>query len=409
MGLGYYSVWPALLIMAMLLALASTSLFKAADAPPSDTKARVKALDGLRGFLAFGVFFGHAAQYHRYLQNGFWGSASQFNDMIQVGAVALFFMITGYLFWGKLLADAGRTDFLRLYVGRVFRIGPIYLVAITGMLAIVFLKTLPGREPLPAIGREMASWAMLGVNYTKSEVNGFANPHFILLGVTWTLHFEWLFYFSLIALAIPARLKHHLPVVAIALVVCLSHLCLTHTTGIKIEMFSALFLFGMLSASMEKQGWLIHGNQAVKSGLAIVFLALFAATHSTVYAPLAALALGALFFSVISGADFFGLLTSKPARRLGDVSFGVYLLQGLVVTAAFSIPWMRSTALASPASHWAIMGMCASVLLLIATAAHIYVERPGIRAGKATARFLHQPFRQSFERHRNARALSLSE
>ena len=390
MNVDYYPTWPSLVTMAGLLGLASTPLLTAADTPPSDTKSRVSSLDGLRGFLAYGVFFGHAARYHLYLQNGGWGFTTAFYDMAQTGAVALFFMITGYLFWRKLLAKNGHPDWLGLYVGRIFRIGPLYLITITGMLAVVFLRAPIGQEPLRGLAKEIASWMMLGVNYTKLDVNGYPNTHGILFGVTWTLHFEWLFYFCLAFLAVPARSKYHLQIVTIALAACLVHLVLTHRAGLKIEMFAAVFLLGMLSGSLEERHWLIGGSQTVKSAIAVVFLALFAATQAVDYAPLPAIFLGGLFYAIISGADLFGLLTSKAARRLGDVSFGIYLLQGLVVTTVFSTTWARSTALRSPAGHWSMMGGCAILLLILATLAHVYVERPGIKAGRAIARFLHR-------------------
>ena len=37
-------------------------------------------------------------------------------------------MITGYLFWSQMLKAKGRPNFLKLYVGRLFRIVPLYLV-----------------------------------------------------------------------------------------------------------------------------------------------------------------------------------------------------------------------------------------------------------------------------------------
>lgn len=383
----FYSVWPALAATALLLAIVSTSLFKAADTPPSSIGVRISSLDGLRGFLAYGVFFGHAAKYHHYLQNGSWGLTSPFYEMAQTGAVALFFMITGYLFWGKLLAERGRPQWINLFVGRAFRIGPLYFVAVAGMLVAVSLKTI-GHEPVEALAKEIASWALLGLNYTEADVNGYHGTGSILFGVTWTLHFEWLFYFSLVLLAIPARFHRHLALVTIALIACVAHLLLTHRAGVKTEMMAELFLLGMLSASLEAQGWLLGGTQITKSALAVAFLCLFGATQALEYAPLPALLLGGLFYAVISGATIFGLLTSRPARRLGDVSFGIYLLQGLVVTAVFSFASARLTALRSPMGHWTLMALCGVILLVVATAAHTYIERPGIKAGKSIARWL---------------------
>src|SRR5215831_10336705 len=99
-----YSIWPYFACMGLLLAIAATPLFKAADVPPNPRDDRLSTLDGLRGFLALCVFFQHATLYGPpasapgfYFYNG------------QVG-VETFFMITGYLFWSRLVAQRGRWD-----------------------------------------------------------------------------------------------------------------------------------------------------------------------------------------------------------------------------------------------------------------------------------------------------------
>lgn len=97
----FYSIWPYFAGMVLLLALASAPFFAIADTPPNPRGDRLSNLDGLRGFLAFGVFFHHSAIYHQYFQDGQWVlPPSCFYTLIGPACVALFFMITGYLFWG---------------------------------------------------------------------------------------------------------------------------------------------------------------------------------------------------------------------------------------------------------------------------------------------------------------------
>ena len=72
--------------MALLLALSATPFFNSIAAPTTAANGqRVPAIDGLRGFLAFGVFFGHAAQYHEYMQSG----PSGFYNLAAQGGVAV--------------------------------------------------------------------------------------------------------------------------------------------------------------------------------------------------------------------------------------------------------------------------------------------------------------------------------
>jgi len=60
--------------MVLLLALTFAAFFAIAKTPPNPRGNRLSNLDGLRGFVAFGVFFHHGAIYHQYLQDGQWAS-----------------------------------------------------------------------------------------------------------------------------------------------------------------------------------------------------------------------------------------------------------------------------------------------------------------------------------------------
>ena len=137
----YYSIWPVFGCLAILLTAASVWPFGSADIPPGKRQ-RISVLDGLRGFLALGVFFHHAAIYHRYVLDDVWAlpPSAVFTLFGQVG-VSMFFMITGYLFWSRMIAECGRPDWMGLYISRIFRIGPLYLVAVGTMLATVFVLT----------------------------------------------------------------------------------------------------------------------------------------------------------------------------------------------------------------------------------------------------------------------------
>jgi peptidoglycan/LPS O-acetylase OafA/YrhL len=125
----FYAVWPYVIITIFLVFITSTPLLRSADLPPTIVPARVQTIDGLRGFLALGVFFHHAAIYHQYLLTGDWAlPPSRFYANLGQGGVSVFFMITGYLFWTQVLKAKGRLNLLKLYIGRTFRIVPLYLL-----------------------------------------------------------------------------------------------------------------------------------------------------------------------------------------------------------------------------------------------------------------------------------------
>ena len=380
-----YSIWPFGVAMTLLLLIAATPLFRAADVPPNPSGPRISTLDGLRGFLASGVFFCHAAVYHQYLLDGRWElPPSRFYTLIGQVCVAVFFMITGYLFWSRVLVDQERSSWFRFYIGRVFRIGPLYLFAVGAALLIVFALQGPHLHvPAPKLFKELMQWFSLGF-FDLGDFNGYHDAGILLAGVTWTLKFEWLFYLSLPFVALVAgRTKWHLPFVIGALVLCLVYVGLFVGPSVvaPAPVCIALFLAGMTCGSLAHEGMAANIPDSVASvivGILIcgVFL-LFDSSNSIG----ATILLGAAFYLIANGCSIFGLLASRPARRLGDISYGIYLLQGPVLALLFFMNVAKAIALRSSLGHWSMMFLCATLLVIIATITHVFVERPGIELG----------------------------
>jgi len=116
--------------------------------------------------------------------------------------------------------------------------------------------------------------------------------------------------------------------------------------------------------------------------VAAFWIAAFLSARDVIYRPIPVLLLGAAFLLIGLGTDFFGLLLTRPARRLGNISYGVYLLQGAVFAGASSFAWIRVLDLGSPLGHWAVSLLEAVVLVVLATLTHRFIERPGIDLGR---------------------------
>jgi peptidoglycan/LPS O-acetylase OafA/YrhL len=373
-------------VLAAIFGIAATPLFKAADSPPIPARSRVGTLDGLRGFLALAVFFHHGALYHSYLQDHLWRPPpDRFYGLLGPLGVSVFFMITGFLFWSQVLDRRGKPDWVRLYVGRVFRIGPLYLAAVAAMVLAVFAVTgFHLRVPIVALARQLAEWGALGLT-SGSPINGYEHPGVLLANVTWSLRWEWFYYASLIMTAVFARNRLTswlLPAAGFAIstaVMVLTDLdSLAHGTAA----FVGLFCIGMLTAALRGIAANFRFNTPVFSTFAAAIILVVTTQFGTVYGPAPLCLLGAAFFMIANGTTLFGLLSTRPARRLGDVSFGIYLLQGLVYSALFSIPGLRTFALGSPIAHWLLVTVAAVALVGLATIAHALIERPGVELGR---------------------------
>ena len=373
------SIWPYFVLLAILVGIATLPWFRFVDTP-STTTTRFATLDGLRGFLAFSVFVFHLIVTHEYIESGEWEPPrSRFYALLGPVGVSLFFMITGFLFWGKLLREQGRLRWIELYLGRVFRIGPMYLFVVLVMLYIVFARTdFALQEPASEVASSVLQWLALGFMNTEPNVNGYPATH-VLAGVTWTISYEWGFYASLLAMAYFARAKTHILFVLTLLGICLAGKMLL---GNFIFGMGAVFACGMAVASMLHEKFLTRMPRPLASALALVSLAIIFLMLENGYGTDTLILLSIFFYLVCSGASLFGVLTCAAARRLGNISYSLYLMQGLVLTLVFSISPIRDFALQAAMNYWIIGGVCAMVLVVAAALGYGLIERPGIALGK---------------------------
>jgi peptidoglycan/LPS O-acetylase OafA/YrhL len=360
-----------------------------ADTPPTDVAVRVSTIDGLRGLLAFAVFFHHSAIWHQYLITGEWRlPPSRFYANLGPAGVSMFFMITGYLFWSQMLKARGRPNFLKLYVGRLFRIVPLYLVLALIVLGAVGFATHWRLNESPfAVSTEVARLLAGGMLNIPHEINAYHGTWLVSAGVTWSLRYEWMFYASLIVTAFFARSAlggFLLPLVGL---MTATVLVLRGRDPFEPALV-LLFSVGMIAAAVRKPlaSALAGIPQWALSAVAVGAIALAVTGFDGMYDLAPELLLGVGFLLIVSGTSLFGLLLTRPARRLGDVSYGVYLLQGPVLLLAFGFPGLQAAAAASPAVHWILVAIAAAALAAFATLTHSLVERPGIQAGRWASR-----------------------
>lgn len=385
-----YAIWPFFVCIGLILAITATPLFHLIDSKWATDNQRVVTLDGLRGFLALSVVFHHAAIYHTYLLTGMWDlPPSNFYTLLGQVGVAVFFMITGYLFWAKLLQDNGRPDIRGLYIGRLFRIGPLYVFAALVMIVIVFSQTRwQIFETPPELANQLAQWLAFGFLGRGPILNDYADTRHVTAGVTWTLRLEWWFYISLALTMFVARIpRGQVTIWAIALMAALGFIAWRVQPGVTapLPVCIALFLVGMLTASMERAHTIPRLPNRLASIIAVGLVAgvFYCFTSANSAAPI--MLLGVAFFLIAQGCDVFGIMSCRAARRLGDISYGVYLLQGLVLWLIFSPSAVHAFALASPAQHWLAISGAAITLVAVAGVAHLGIERPGIALGRRIA------------------------
>jgi len=366
---------PAWLIGPWLLALGTIALLNRLSPSTENQVGRYASIDGLRGHLALAVFIHHGIIWHGYLRTGLWDApASNLFNQLGQGSVALFFMITAFLFVGKLLDAQGRSiDWGRLYMSRLLRLTPLYLLAMLVMFVLCGIATdwtlhTSASELVHALRR----WTFFTIG-GFADINGLEKTFTVIAGVSWSLPLEWMFYLLLPGLAL--LLRRQAPI-------WLSVLAFLAAWGIwahhKYPWMLAAFAGGGLSAWLCRQPrftQIARSGQASAGVAACLVLALVTSHTIKDWRPM--LALTVAFSLISSGNSLFGALTSGTSRRLGDLAYGLYLLHGLLLyaTLTYVIGTPRATTFTAQA-HWAWLVALTPLLVALAWLCFRWVEQP---------------------------------
>ena len=168
----------------------------------ADDRYRVESLDGFRGLLATGVLISHLEITRRYVRTGAWANASEgLIAFLGPGAVAFFFMITGFLFWSR--AINGRLSARPLLISRFRRVIPLYwFMTILLILAVFSVSEWQTREDPLNLSLSLLRWAS-GDLFGAPDINAVNTVR--INGVTWTLQYEWVFYLTLPLLVVVVK------------------------------------------------------------------------------------------------------------------------------------------------------------------------------------------------------------
>jgi peptidoglycan/LPS O-acetylase OafA/YrhL len=372
---------------ALGVALATTwILTNRFGAPPAE--GRFASIDGLRGYLAFFVFLHHSCIWYFYLRTDQWDHPeSHVYTNFGQSSVVLFFMITGFLFFSKLLDGKSRPiDWTKLYISRLFRLTPLYFFAISLMFIIVaHLSGWKLNENVPAIAQEVFNWIFFTIG-SGPDVNGVKNTYLILAGAMWTLPYEWLFYISLPLIALFVKVRPKLLYIILSIAATGIVLNLVHPR--KVELLP--FLGGMLAAFMVRIDlFRAFATRTAASFITVACIAISVMFFPTAYG-LVQIGLLSIAFALIAGGDsMFGILKSPVSRLFGEITYSMYLLHGLILFTFFN--FVIGTAEAkelSPMLHWTLVVGITPVLVVTSFLTFRYIEKPGLQLTGVVTSFL---------------------
>lgn len=341
--------------------------------PPETTGGRYAPIDGLRGYLAFGVFIHHGAVWYFYLRDASWGTPpTRLYHHLGQSAVVFFFMITSFLFYDKVLgADRRPIDWLRLYTSRFLRLTPLYVVVVAAMVLLSLAQAGWQFQSSPwGLVKDVVRWlsfTMLGA----PDLNGFKHTSIMVAGVTWSLPYEWLFYFCLPVLALVSRR----PVPWGAWGVVALGVLATRWWSPSWWILSG-FVGGLVAALLVRRPWwLALCNRPVAGLIPLACVVLLVGGFEGIFEPVPMVLAGLAFAVIAGGNGIFGLLTWPGSRALGEVAYSIYLLHGLLLFVLFKVILSEgSFAGRSVLDHWLLVGATAPVLILLSQLSFTHIE-----------------------------------
>ncbi|WP_416050609.1 acyltransferase family protein [Cupriavidus basilensis] len=330
---------------------------------------RYGQIDGVRGYLALAVFLTHALSAFYWYRTGKWEwPPSVFYTLCGEIPVSVFFMITGYLFWRKAIKLSGRLNLIELYTSRFKRLAPLYLVGAFLVFLLVGVKSgwalQVSRYDLV---EQLGSWLALGI-LPRQDINGVQETWRFNTSL-WTLRFEWIFYFSLPFVAVLSTPKKF----SILFFSGVFASCVLH----KGHPVLVNFLFGMAVAQYLNGSKLAHiFRSGYMSSISICGLIL-TWLNPTGYGLVQSLLILPLFISLTAGCNFFGIVSSKPARVLGAASYSLYVLHCVILQAVLlAVNSITPVGEMKALPYWGLMACVAGVIVFTSLITFRWVEHP---------------------------------
>jgi peptidoglycan/LPS O-acetylase OafA/YrhL len=382
------------LVMAASVAVVSATLMASGlgrlgfPLPAADR--RIGCVDGLRGYLALSVMIHHFFIWIQSTRLGGSWSPPVINPLNELGAggVALFFMTTGLVFYPRILSGLLRTSWPTVYISRIFRILPLVAVSICIVTGVIILRTgaVLDRAYLGSAARWLSAWS-------EPALLGYPDSGRINAYVLWSLKFEWVFYLLLLPVCAAAMdgVRHFrfptwaLPVGLLfgslvgRLVLSLRHV---HLDFLR---YLPLFAIGMLAFECQSRPTFAKILTRPAAAIGAVLALVIGMSVAQFPYGLALPCFGVFFITVACGNSLGGLLATRGALVLGECSFGLYLLHGILLDILFTDAKPLFDSLKTVMMPTLLFVAMVAAVLMAATT-YIVIERPMIRSGRWLAR-----------------------
>ncbi|RPE00284.1 acyltransferase [Candidatus Pantoea deserta] len=307
----------------------------------------IKSISGLRALLASIVAFSHLVHY-LYSLDGNWIFDKDYfvwfsegNFFVNAGkfGVLLFFMISAFLFYRWLDNDAMPASQLtwKLLKSRVRRIVPMFWFS---GLVIILVGLVQGGLQLNA---QSVTDAVLWLFFIGSYHIGDFLTADVNAGVEWTLRLEWLLYLSIPLIYVINRATRG----KYKTLLILGSIGVIFIIAVGLRLWGKTYTdprpvlgFAMGYFAYAWRDQLARLKNVRTAGVACMLLAIFALgfTSNAFWYLVFLCCLTAIFFVVSSGNSLLGMLENKTLMSIGEVSYSLYLIHGVVLYFIKQVP-----------------------------------------------------------------------
>ncbi|MDQ0838823.1 acyltransferase family protein [Sphingomonas faeni] len=330
---------------------------------------RIGHIDSLRGFLGVSVMCHHFVVWMSAKANGSWNEPQvPFFNQLGQGSVALFFMITGLVFYPRVLAGFRNVSWSQLYMKRIFRIVPLLLLSILIVSAVIATTT--NLRPTVRYPLEVVSWIS---GKQTLDIFGFRQSKMVNASVLWSIYYEWIFYFVVLPVCAFARLFVGNRTWLVPVALCVGGI-IGRITDISLFTYIPLFALGMLAYELKSHAVVVRLMRSrPAAALACAWLLASVMIFRNPYS-FAMPAFGFFFLAVVCGNSIFGIFGSTSSIVLGECSYGTYLLHG-------SLLYLGFTLLRPETKPVIAMPLFAVAVTILTAFTYLLIERPGIITG----------------------------
>lgn len=361
-------VW-GLLLMSGACMVVGAWIFTLFRQPEQQIAMRSKHLDGLRGVLACAVVAHHAYYNFTWREGGAWGAnGSMLITNLGAVSVSLFFLMSAY--WHILkIRHSPEINWGDFYLARAKRIYPLYLVVFVLVAMITaFFRPINADNWFGFI-KFSIEWLL----FQNTHFEGFQS-HLVIAGVQWTLVYEWCVYAMMPLMhMIYHRKMCFQPIAWVAL--CVAWWIFSHS----VVQYYWLFVLALpavvcvkpIQAALKLFPYVFHG------GMALLTVYIFA--YTAAYSWEQRILLAVWFMFVAQGYDFGRLLNVYGLRKIGDISYGIYLIHGLVLFMWFGVWKMFDFGRGDFVAYLWQLPVVFALAMILAQLSFCYIETPFLR------------------------------